>query len=190
MNPRTGSVRLLALALCLSIFIGLNATASNASSTPPPMCATEKLSLGFGEKVSKMTQEQGDFYTLTNRGKVTCFLHGYPRVSYFDKTGHALPFKYTQSSSIYMSHNAPKTVLLRAGALAYFFVAGPSTCDSGTRIIAVTMHVYLANAKKPLIGRSTAYPETGGEITYCTGKEPYEARQLDVSPVRADIHSF
>ena len=187
MRIRATGYQRLVFAVCLATLLSLSSTVAHAS-TPPPSCAIENLSLGIGQKFSHMTQEQGNLYTLTNRGKVICLLHGYPRVSYYDKTRHLLPFKYTQSSSIYLTHAAPKTVVLHFGARAFFFVAGPSTCDFGTRIEAVTIRVYLPNAKEPLVGRATAYPATGGEISYCTGAATYQARQLDVSPVRPDIH--
>lgn len=190
MRIRGTGHRWLVIVVCLATFVSVSDEIGNATSTPPPMCPSESLSLGIGQKFSHMTQEQGDIYTLTNRGKIACFLLGYPRISYYDKSRHILPFKYTKSSSMYMTHNAPKLVLLLVDARAFFFVAGPSTCDFGTRIVAVTIHVYLPNAKKPLIDRATAYPETGGEISFCTGVATYQARQLDVSPVRADIHHF
>lgn len=185
---RATGYRRLALALCLETLISLSGTVAHAS-TPPPVCTVENLSLGIGEKFSHMTQEQGDIYTLTNRGKVACVLHGFPRVSYYDKTKHELPFTYTQSGSIYMTQASPKTVLLHVGARAFFFVAG-STCDGGKPIEAVTIRVYLPNAKRPLIGRATAYPNSGGAIYYCQGSPNHFMRQLDVSPVRADIHHF
>ncbi len=188
MRMRATDYRRLAIALCLATLMSLSSTVAHAS-TPPPMCATENLSLGIGQKFSYMTQEQGDIYTLTNRGKVACILYGYPRVSYYDKTKHVLPFTYTQSSSIYMTHNSPKTVLLVVGARAFFFVAG-STCQEGKPIEAVKIRVYLPNAKQPLIGRATAYPDTGGAIYFCEGALNHYQRQLDVSPIRADIHSF
>ena len=117
---------------------------------------------------------------------VVCLLHGYPGVSFYDKTRHVLPFKYTKSSSIYMTHAAPKTVVLLVGARAYFLVAG-SICDFGAAIEAVTIRVYPPNAKKPLIGRATASPGVG-TISYCKGAPTDRAQVLDISPVRADIH--
>lgn len=188
MRIRARNYRRLAIALCFATLISLGGTVARAAATPP-VCAVEILSLGIGEKFSHMTQEQGDIYTLTNRGKVACLLYGFPRVSYYDKARHLLPFTYTQSSSIYMGHISPKTVLLHVGARAFFFVAG-STCQEGKPIESSTIHVYLPNAKKPLIGRATAYPDTGGAIYYCQGAPNHYQRQLDVSPVRADIHHF
>lgn len=188
MRIRATNYRRLAIALCLATLLSLSSTAAHAS-IPTLVCAVENLSLGIGQKFSHMTQEQGNIYTLTNRGKVACLLHGYPLVSYYDKTRHILPFKYTQSSSIYMTHTAPKTVLLLVGARAYFFIAG-STCQDGKPIEAATIHVYLPYAKQPLIGRATAYPDTGGAIYFCQGAQNHYERQLDVSPVRADIHHF
>ena len=171
----------------LSAGPGMMATSGQAS-TPPPVCTIENLSLGIGQKISPMTQEQGNIYTLTNRGKFVCLLHDYPRVIYYDKTGHVLPFKYTQSSSIYMTHTAPKAALLLIGARAYFLVAG-STCDFGTSIKAATIRVYPPNSRKPLIGRATAYPGVG-TISYCKGTPTDRAQVLDISPVRANIHQF
>lgn len=190
MRIRATDYRRLAIAVCLATLLSLSITAAHAS-TAPLVCAVEDLTLEIGQKFSHMTQEQGNIYTLTNRGKVVCLLHGYPRVSYYDKTRHLLPFKYTQSSSIYMTHTAPKTVVLLVGSRAFFFIAGASTCDfGGTPIEATTIHVYLPNVKKPIIGRATAYPDTGGAIYYCKGTTIEAGRQLDVSPVRADIHHF
>ena len=188
MRIRATEYRRLAIAVSFATLLSLSSTVAHASAAPP-VCAVENVSLGIGQQFSHMTQEQGDIYTLTNRGKAVCLLHGYPRVSYYDKTRRLLPFKYTQSSSIYMTHTASKTVLLLVGARAFFFVAG-STCQNGKPIEAVTIRVYLPNAKKPLIGRATAYPETGGGIYYCQGAPNHYERQLDVSPVRADIYHF
>lgn len=185
MSIRAAGHRWLAIVVFLATFMSLSGTVGHAS-TAPPMCAIENLSLGIGQRVSPMTQEHGNIYTLTNRSKIACFLLGYPGVSFYDKTRHVLPFKYTQSSSIYMTHTAPKLILLLIGARAYFLVAG-SACDFGTAIEAVTIRVYPPNAKKPLIGRATASPGVG-TITYCKDAPTDRAQFLDVSPVRADIH--
>ncbi len=185
MKTRTIWVRPFVILFCLSTFIALNITSSSASSTPPPMCAAENLSLGIGQRVSPMTQEMGDFYTLTNRGKSACFLFGYPGVSFYDKSGHVMPFKYTRSNSIYMGHMSPKTVVLPSGSRAFFLVAG-SVCDPGTPIEAHTIRVYPPNTRKQLIGRATASPGVGS-IYYCIGAPTNREQVLDISPITKDI---
>ena len=132
-----------------------------------------------------MTGEMGDVYTLTNRGKFTCHLFGYPGISLYDSKGRILPFKYTRSSSHYMTHVAPKTVTLLPRARAYFFIA-KYRCDKGDAVEAMTIRVYPPNARQQLVGLvSVDIAMSVGTLSYCKGGPKNPGQVIDVSPVRA-----
>lgn len=177
--------RWLAFVVCLATFIGLNGAPSQAS-IATPQCDTANLSLGYRDKISPMTGEMGGVYTLTNRGKVTCHLYGFPGISFYDSKGRVLPFKYTRSSSHYMTHAAPSTVTLRPAARAYFFVA-KYRCDMGDAMVATTIRIYPPNTRKQLIARASAVAGiSGGTISYCKGGTKDPGQVVDISPVKAN----
>lgn len=183
MRTRATAQRLLVIIACLGAVVSLSGAPSQAS-TATPQCNTVNLSLGLWERVSPMTGEHGNIYTLTNRGKFSCHLYGYPEVSFFDKRGHVLPFKYTRSSSQYMTHDAPRTVTLHPNTKAYFIVA-KYRCDIGDAIEATIIRVYPPNTKKQLIGSATSSPGVG-TLSYCKGGTKDPGQLVDVSPVRSN----
>jgi len=175
----------IAFVACLSLIVSFGSAPSQASISALP-CSTTNLSLGFGDRVSEMTGENAVMFTLTNHGKFTCSLYGYPGVSFYDNKGRVLPFKYTRSSSQYMTHGAPSTVTLRPNARAYFIVA-KYRCDIGEAMEATTVRIYPPNTKKQLIRRVS--PTTGvGSLSYCKGGTKEPGQIVDVSPVRANLH--
>lgn len=183
MRTKATGYRWLSLVFCLAAFVSLGGAPSQAS-TSTPQCDTSNLSLGYGDKISPMTGEMGGVYTLTNRGKATCHLYGYPGVSFYDSKGRVLPFKYTMSSSHYMTHAAPRTVTLRPVARAYFLVA-KYRCDIGNAMIATTIRVYPPNSRKQLTERASAVAGiSGGTISYCKGGTKDPGQVVDISPVK------
>ena len=177
------SRRFLVIAACLSVIVSLG-VASDQASSETAACSTANLSLGFGERVSSMTGEDGVIYTLTNKGKFACKLYGYPGISLYDHKGQLLPFRYTRSKSQYMTHSAPTTVRLRRGNRAYFLVA-KYRCDIGIARESATIRVYPPNSRQQLIGRASPSPSVGG-FSYCKGGAKDPGQIIDVSPVRAD----
>lgn len=179
---RRAHLRLLSIIACLGTIVSLSVIPVQASSAIL-QCATSNLSLGFGDRVSAMTGEHAVIYTLTNNGKVTCHLFGYPGVSFYDKKNHQLPFRYTRAKTQYMGHKAPSTVVLHQGDRAYFLVA-KYRCDIGDSTVAATIRVYPPNTKQQLVS-SAAPSDAFGVFTYCKGGAKDPGQQIDVSPVRA-----
>jgi hypothetical protein len=70
-----------------------------------------------------MTGEHAMLFALTNRGSLKCMVRGYPRVTLFDASGQALPFRYGHGGGSYVSSRKPLTVTLAPGA------AGPHRTD-------------------------------------------------------------
>ena len=179
------SRRLLVIAACLTVIVSLGVASCRASSATAP-CSTTNLSLGFGDRVSAMTGEDGVIYTLTNKGKFACKLYGYPGISLYDHKGQLLPFRYTRSKSQYMNRSATTTVTLRPGNRAYFLVA-KYRCDVGIARESATIRVYPPNSRQQLIGRASPSPSVGG-FSYCKGGTKDPGQIVDVSPVRASPH--
>lgn len=179
--------RWLSIVICLATFISLSGAPSDASTTTPA-CSTMNLSLGFGERVSAMTGERAIRFTLTNRGKFACHLFGYSGVSFYDSKGRALLFKYTRSSSQYMTQAPPTSVELRPNSRAYFLVA-KNRCDIGDAIEATSVRIYPPNTRKLLI-RSLSDPTVVVSFAYCKGGAKDSDQVVDVSPVRATTHSM
>ena len=172
----------LAIAVCLSTIVGGTAAPSQASSTAPA-CSTRNLSLGFGSRLSPQTGEHGVMYTLTNRGKSSCLLRGYPGISLYDSKNHLLPFKYTWAATQYVTHAAPIVVRLRPGSRAYFLVA-KYRCDVGDAMVAATIRVYPPNSKEQLIGRASSSSGVS-TFSYCKGGPKDPGQVVGVSPVEA-----
>ena len=187
MSIRATARRSLLIMVCLATITSLGGQPSQASIVIP-QCNTTNLSLGFWERLSPMTGEHGNIYTLTNRGKFACHLYGYPGISFYDHNDRVLPFKYTRSSSQYMTHASPRTVTLRPNAQAYFLVA-KYRCDIGDAIEATTIHVYPPNTKIQLISRATPAPGVG-TFSYCKGGTKDPGQIVDISPVRANPHDL
>lgn len=187
MRMKVTGHRWLAIAVCLATSISLSGTPSQASTTTPP-CAAMNLSLGFGDRVSAMTGENATIFALTNRGKSACHLYGHPGVSFYDNKGRVLPFRYTWAGTQYVAQTAPKLVVLRPGARAYFLVAH-YRCDIGIAMVAKTIRVYPPNATQQLIGRAAPSANVGG-FMYCKGGSKDPGQLVEVSPVRATTHSM
>ena len=166
--------------LLLNLCVG---GAPSEASTATPACSTVNLSLGYGDRVSEMAGENALIFTLTNRGKGACHLYGHPGVSFYDSKGRELPFRYTWMGRQYVAQTAPKMVVLRPGARAYFLVAH-YRCDIGIAMVAKTIRVYPPNTTQQLIGRVAPSVDVGG-FTYCKGGSKDPGQLVAVSPVRA-----
>lgn len=177
----------LAIVVCLASFISLGGAPSEAS-TATPACSTMNLSLGHGDKVSEATGENAVIFTLTNRGKSACHLYGHPGVSLYDNKGRVLPFRYTWAGTQYVAQTAPKMVVLRPGAHAYFLVA-KYRCDIGIAMVAKTIRVYPPNATQQLVGSAAPFVDVPG-FSYCKGESKDPGQLVEISPVRATTHSM
>ena len=187
MRTRATAQRLRVLIACLATFISLGGAPSEASAATPA-CSSVNLLLGFGDRVSAATGENATVFTLTNRGKSACHLYGHPSVSLYDNKGHVLPFRYTWAGTQYVAQTAPKMVVLRPGARAYFLVA-KYRCDIGIAMVAKTIRVYPPNTTQQLIGRAAPSVDVGG-FMYCKGRSKDPGQLIEVSPVRATTHSM
>lgn len=181
MRIRAIALHLLAVIAFLAVIETMGVAPSEAS-TATPWCSTTNLLLGFGDRVSPQTGENGVMYTLMNREKSACLLRGYPGISFYDSKGHLLPFKYTWSGTQYVTHASPSVVVLRPGSRAYFLVA-KYRCDIGNAMGAATIHVYPPNTKQQLIGRAS--PSGAATFAYCKGGTKDPGQLVEVSPVEA-----
>lgn len=187
MELRATGRQWLVVVVCLATFFSLGGAPSEAS-TSTPACSTMNLSLGFGDRVSAMTGENATVFTLTNRGNSACHLYGHPGVSLYDNKGRVLPFRYTWAGTQYVAQTAPQIVVLRPGARAYFLVA-KYRCDIGIAMVAKTIRVYPPNTTQQIVGNAAPSVDVGG-FFYCKGGSKDPGQLVEVSPVRATIHSM
>ena len=182
MRTKATAIRLFVVnaGLVLILYVG---GAPSEASTATPACSTVNLSLGHGDKVSEATGEGAVVFTFTNHGKFTCHLYGHPGVSLYDNKGSVLPFRYTWAGTQYVAQTAPKIVVLRPGARAYFLVA-KYRCDIGIAMMAKTIRVYPPNTTRQLVGSAAPFVDAGG-FPYCKGGPKDPGNLVEVSPVRA-----
>lgn len=128
-----------------------------------------------------MTGENAIIFSLSNVGRRPCSLSGYPAVTLLDGHGAAMPFRYTQGQSPYVTHARPASVLLPPTASAYFLVA-KYRCDVRVVSQASTIQVSLGSDRAKLVG-----PTTGGVgiLAYCLGEPTEPGRTVDISPIEA-----
>jgi hypothetical protein len=185
MNTQQWRIGGIAILSALTLLVSLGVTPSFAT-VSTAKCQVANLSLTIGERISPKTQEAGDAYILTNRGKTVCQLRGYPRVSFYDNKGRVLPFKYVVGggkSAEYVTQSGPKTVVLPPRGHAFFLVA-KSTCTVGDAMLAKTIRVYPPNSRHQLVGPAFL-PVGASTIAYCKGGTRDHGQGVEVSPVTA-----
>jgi len=146
-------------------------------------CPARALVLHPGTPVVPMTGEHAVKYALTNRGPVTCTVHGYPRVVLYDANDDVLPFRYATGGGAYVTSSKPVTVVLARGASAYVLVA-KYRCDLGIARNATTIRLTLAAAHGGLFaGREAAGISGSAGLSYCRGGQHDPGQLVAVSPV-------
>jgi hypothetical protein len=125
------------------------------------------LTVGIGPEVVPYTGEHALEVTITNRGRSSCVLDGYPAVTILAGK-RALPFSYDDGGGPYVSTAAPKLVALHPGDRATFVVA-KYRCDVGDLATATSFDIWL-----PGVAGEKALPISGdgvGTLTLCRKAE-------------------
>lgn len=130
-----------------------------------------------------MTGEHAVLYTLTNRGPVTCMVHGYPQAVLYDANGGVLPFHYATGGGAYVTSSKPVTVVLAHGASAYVLVA-KYRCDLGIARNATAIRLTLPAAHGRMFAQREAVGISGPVgLSYCRGGQHGPGQLVTVSPV-------
>jgi hypothetical protein len=104
-------------------------------------CPTTSLHMSMGPPVVPYTGEQAIAVNLTNVGRQSCLLIGYPAVV-VRAGGRALPFTYDDGGGPYLTTALPKLLTLRPRDHAEFVVA-KYRCDAGELRAATSMQVWI-----------------------------------------------
>lgn len=167
--------------LALGITSTSNALTMTAKSTPT--CSARHLALGPGPQMSMMTGEVAQYYSITNTGKTSCSLKGFPTLTVYTPKGAVIPFKYAHSSS-YLHALTPKIVVLKPHGAGYVWV-GKYRCDLGIKTVGTKMRVTLPGLHA---GSLVAPVAQGGRVTswdYCKGGPKDNGNTMAISPITA-----
>jgi hypothetical protein len=170
----------------LTVFTGLNIAPSFAATTPTH-CLVTNLSLGVGDRISPATGEHGDVYKLTNHGKLTCQLRGYPGITLYDHAHQILPFRYLRGGGQWVTHKAPKMVVLNPGNYGFFLIA-KYRCDIGISMSATTIRVYPPNDMRQITGPASSIAGVS-KLEYCKGGTKDPGNLVYISPVAATLRA-
>ena len=156
------------------------APAGSAAAAP---CRAAVITLGYGQRLSPMTGEHRVMYTLTNRGRVSCTLAGYPDIALFTASGARLPFHYTRGHGEYVTSAPPTTAVLAPGVSAYVLVA-KYRCDLGSQLNAAAIRLTLPGPQPVVLtGRVAADGAGVSELSYCRGGPADPGQVIAVSPI-------
>ena len=166
-------------------------TAANSGGAPASSlraCVNADLQLALGPVVSAMTGEHAVIYSLTNRASTQCSLSGFPRVTFQDRAGNALPFRYSHAGSTYVPKLTPSPVKLRPSDAA-FFIAAQYRCDLGVVMTAATISVRLPSNRTsaPVRPALIASHQGGQQLAYCKGGTADPGNVMAVSPFSANV---
>ena len=175
-----------AVITALTFFTSL-INAPTFAETIPAQCNTANLSFGLGNRLSPATGEHGDLYVLINHGNTACQLHGYPGVSFYDARHQILPFRYARGQGLWVTHEAPRLVVLSPGKRAFFLVA-KYRCDIGDSMVAISVRIYPPNERHQLIG-SASDGAGVSELDYCKGGTKDPGNIVYISPVVASMRA-
>ncbi|MCA1825136.1 MAG: DUF4232 domain-containing protein [Frankia sp.] len=149
-----------------------------AASPLPRACAASSLRFSLGPEHGSATGQHGAILRLTNAGRSVCRLRGYPRVSFADARG-ALPFRYSDAGSQYVTKAKPATVLLAPGDASYFYAA-KYRCDAGDAHAATRVQVRLPDGGGTLGG---SFSRGALDVSYCRGGRADPGNAIGVSPI-------
>jgi hypothetical protein len=146
-------------------------------------CAAHALVLRPGTSVVPMTGEHAVLYALANRGRQTCTVRGYLRVTLYDADGRALPFRYADGGGPYVTSRKPATVVLAPAALADVLVA-KYRCDLGIASNAATIELTLPTSPGQVFAarEPVGVPGPPG-LSYCLGGPRDPGQLVTVSPI-------
>jgi hypothetical protein len=92
-------------------------------------CDVSRFALAVGPEISEPTGQHTLSVRLTNRGRRTCILDGYPRIWLSDRTG-MIPFAITHRGDQVVTADRPRRVVVKPGGAA-FVVLNHYRCDVG-----------------------------------------------------------
>jgi Protein of unknown function (DUF4232) len=146
-------------------------------------CAAPALVLRPGAPVVPMTGEHAVLYALANRGPAACTVRGYPKVTFYDARGRALPFRYADGGGAYVASRKPVTVVLAHGGTAYVLVA-KYRCDLGVARNAATIRMALPAARGQVFAAREPVGVSGPPgLSYCRGGPRDPGQLVVVSPI-------
>ena len=157
------ALRACALALLAAL---LPAGASSANETSVLACRAAQLALTVGPELSAATGQNPFSLRLTNRGRDSCTLHGYPGISLRDRRGPIL-LVIRPGGDQQVTSQRPRPVLVRRGRPA-FVVLNKHRCDLGDLRAATVMRLALPGANRNG-GTVLDLRRLGVRITYCRG---------------------
>ena len=160
----------------------LPASASSADEADERVCRGTRLALSVGNDVPAGSGQNPVTVRLTNRGRVSCILNGYPTVSFSDRRG-PIPFVVKQGGGHggdqQVTRRTPRPVLIGPGRSAYV-ILNKYRCDLGTFRVADTMRLALpAGATRP-VGSVSLRPLGGQKVSYC--RRVWTSNVVSVSP--------
>ena len=161
-----------AVAVCAAL---VGAGASNASESRQPDCQVSQLLLSVGQEMSAATGHNPFSVHLTNGGRASCVLNGYPSVSFSDGRG-PLPLVVKRTGDQQVTSRRPQAVLIRPGQTA-FVVLNKLRCDLGVLRRARSMLLSLTGATRRA-GAVVGLQSLRGRIAYCKGGAELNAVHL------------
>lgn len=158
-------------------------TAVSTSPRPGQRCTQQEVHLDGSPAPALAIGEHAILFTLENAGPVSCMLTGYPQVTLYSASGEALPFRYSNGHSSYVTKQPPKPLTLGPGGIAYVLIA-KYFCAHGA--VADTSSGRLAFPHLGLDLQTTT--DTAGDpFAYCRGSSSDAGQFVAVSPAEPDI---
>jgi hypothetical protein len=157
--------------------VSSDSNASPSASAPgAPACRSTQLQLSAGARVSEATQQHTLLLVFRNISATACVMRGYPAVALADSTGHQLAFSYRQRGDQMLTSEAPGSVTLPPGGLAYSAL-NKNSCVGMASLSAATADVTPPGQHEPLLLKLQDYPMLG----YCAAGDP--GHVIDIAPV-------
>lgn len=159
----------------------LPAGVSSANEARVSLCRGTQLALKMGPGVSAGTGQNPFAVRLTNRGRDSCVLNGYPVVSFSDRRG---PLQLVvrhgggHGGDQQVTRNSPRRVLIRPGRAAYV-ILNKYRCDLGALRVATRMQLALPVSSARSVG-SVSLRSLGGAFAYCKRVSTFNV--VSVSP--------
>jgi hypothetical protein len=147
-------------------------------------CDLSNFALAVGPDVSEATGQHTLTVRLTNRGRRTCLLDGYPRIWLSDRAG-TIPFAITHRGDQMVTSDRPRRLLVRPGGAA-FVVLNHYRCDRGDVRAATSLRLSApggARAASAALAIHSRYER----VDYCGKGDPGSV--LAVSPFEPSVRA-
>jgi len=154
------------------------------SATTATTCVPGHIKAGNGPEISPATGEAALIITLSNTGRGSCKLDGYPRVRLVTSAGVVLRLPQVTRSQ-YIIATRPHPVMLAVGAFAYVAIA-KYRCDLGDLQVASQLQLTLPGAAA---GPVFTVPVVGatGTMSFCKGGSTDPGNVIAVTPVESTL---